>query len=41
MSGINTSGLHSQVIERDGRTLITGTENSFQVYASIDAKMNE
>ena len=41
LPGINTSGLHSQVIERDGRTLITGTENSFQVYASIDAKMNE
>ena len=38
---VSASGLNSQVITRDGRTLITGTENSFQVHATIDAKMNE
>ena len=40
LPGVSTTGLHSQVITRDGRQLITGTENSFQVHESIDAKMN-
>lgn len=41
LPGVNTNGLNSQVVERDGRALITGTENSFQVHANIDAKMNQ
>ena len=39
LPGVSTTGLNSQVITRDGRKLITGTENSFQVHTSIDAKM--
>ena len=30
---------NSQVVTRDGRTLITGDEKSFQVHSTIDAKM--
>lgn len=40
LPGVSTSGVNSQVIERDGRQLFTGNENSFQVHATIDAKMN-
>ena len=40
LPGVSTDGLNSQVIIRDGRQLLTGTENSFQVHATIDAKMN-
>jgi len=40
LPGVSTTGLNSQVITRDGRQLITGTENSFQVHTTIDAKMN-
>lgn len=39
LPGVSTTGLNSNVITRDGRKLITGTENSFQVHTSIDAKM--
>ena len=39
LPGVSTEGLNSQVITRDDRQLITGTEVSFQVHASIDAKM--
>ena len=39
LPGVSTSGLNSQVITRDGRQLITGDEKSFQVHATIDAKM--
>lgn len=38
LPGVSTSGLNSQVVERD-RQLITGDENSFQVHKAIDAKM--
>ena len=31
--------VNSQVVTRDGRTLITGDEKSFQVHSVIDAKM--
>ena len=40
LPGVSTSGLNSQVITRDGRQLITGTENSFQVHTTIDVKKN-
>ncbi len=40
LPGVSTDGLNSQVIMRDGRQLLTGTETSFQVHATIDAKMD-
>ncbi len=39
LPGVSTNGLNSQVITRDNRQLITGTEKSFQVHTMIDAKM--
>ncbi|MBQ2987383.1 MAG: family 43 glycosylhydrolase [Tyzzerella sp.] len=38
LPGVSTNGLNSQVVERD-RLLLTGTEKSFQVHATIDEKM--
>ena len=39
MPGEENNVVNSQVVNRDGRTLITGTEKSFQVHETIDAFM--
>ena len=39
MPGEESNVVNSQVVDRDGRTLITGSEKSFQVHDSIDAFM--